>query len=108
MLEINGTQSVRLEKGATGFKNYFKQIPVPFNIYADFECNLKSLECYEGSYSKKYQDHIPCSFAYKLVCVYDKFSKPIVIFRRYDAAFKFIEAILKEHEYCKKEIKQHF
>ena len=82
MLEINGTQSVRLEKGTTGFKNYFKQITVPFNIYADFECNLKSLECYEGSYSKKYQDHIPCSFAYKLVCVYDKFSKPIVIFRR--------------------------
>ena len=50
MLEINGTQSVRSEKGITGFKNDFNQIPVPFNIYADFEWNLKSLECYEGSY----------------------------------------------------------
>ena len=52
-LSINGTQSVRLEKGSTEFKNYFKQIPVPFKIYADFECNLKSVESYEGSYSKK-------------------------------------------------------
>ena len=60
-LSINGAQSVRLEKGTIEFKNYFKQIPVPFQIYADFECNLKSGESYEGSYTKKYQDHIPWS-----------------------------------------------
>ena len=51
-LSINGAQSVRLEKGTIEFKNYFKQIPVPFKIYADFECNLKSVESYEGFYSK--------------------------------------------------------
>ena len=45
-LSINGAQSVRLEKGAIELKNYFKQIPVPFKIYADFECNLKSVESY--------------------------------------------------------------
>ena len=67
-LSINGAQSVRLEKGTIEFKNYFKQIPVPFKIYVDFKCNLKSDESCEGSYSKKYQDHFPCSFAYKLVC----------------------------------------
>ena len=39
-LNINGTQSVRFEKGAIEFKNYFKQISVPFKIYADFEWNL--------------------------------------------------------------------
>ena len=27
-LSINGTQSVRLEKGTIEFKNYFKQMPV--------------------------------------------------------------------------------
>ena len=32
-LSINGAQSVRLEKGTIEFKNYFKQIPVPFKIY---------------------------------------------------------------------------
>ena len=96
-------QSIKIE-----LKNYFKQIPVPFKIYADFECNLKSVESYEGSYSKKYQDHVPCSFAYKLFCVNDEFTKPIVVFRGENAAFKFIEAFLREFEYCKKVMKKHF
>ena len=101
-------KSVRLEKGTIEFKNYFKQIPVSFKIYADFECNLKTAESCEGSYSKKYQDHVPCSFAYKLVCVDDEFTKPIVAFRGENAAYEFIKAILKEFEYCKKVMKKHF
>ena len=51
-MSINGAQSARLEKGTIEFKNYFKQIPVPFKIYADFECNLRGVESYEGSYTK--------------------------------------------------------
>ena len=43
-LSINGAQSARLEKGTIEFKNYFKQIPVQFKIYADFECNVKSVK----------------------------------------------------------------
>ena len=50
---INGAQSVRREKGTIEFKNYFKQTPVSFKIYADFECSLKTVESYEVSYSKK-------------------------------------------------------
>ena len=76
-LSINGAQSVRSEKGTIDFKNYFKQIPVLFKFYADFECNLDSVESYEGL-TLKYQDHIPWSFANKLVCVDDKFSKPML------------------------------
>ena len=38
-LSINGKQSVKLEKGAIKLENYFKQIPNPFKIYADFEYN---------------------------------------------------------------------
>ena len=49
---INGKQLVKLEEGITEFENYFKQIPVSFKIYADFECNLRSVESYEGSYTK--------------------------------------------------------
>ena len=63
-MSINSAQSVRPEKITIEFKNYFEQIPVSFKIYADFECNLKSVESYQGSYSKKYQDHVPCSLAY--------------------------------------------
>ena len=46
-------------------KIHFKQIPVPFKIYADLNCNFKSIKCDQDSYTKKYQDLIPCSFTYK-------------------------------------------
>ena len=77
-------------------------MPVPFKIYADFQCNLKSVESHEGSYAKMYQDHFPCSFAQKLVFADDKSTKTIVVFRGENAAYIFIEAILKEYQYCKK------
>ena len=48
-----------------------------------------------------YQNHVPCSFAYRLVRVDDKFTKPIVVFRGENAAYEFIKAILKEYQYCK-------
>ena len=107
-LSINGKQSVKLEKGTIKFENYFKQIPVPFKIYADFECNLKKVKCNEGSYTEKYQDHIPCSFAYKIVCIDDRFTKPIVVYRGENAAYEFIKAILKEYKYCRKVMNKHF
>ena len=59
-------------------------------------------------YNKKYQKHIPCSFAQKVVCVDDRFSKLVVLYRRENAVNKFIKAILKEYNYCKKMIKKHF
>ena len=51
-LRINGAQLLGLEKRIIEFKNYFKQMPVPWKLYADFECNLKSVESYENSYSE--------------------------------------------------------
>ena len=52
-LNFNGKQSVISEKGIIKFENCFKQIPVPFKIYADFECNLRGVESYKGLYTKK-------------------------------------------------------
>ena len=104
-LIINGKQLVKLE---VELENYFKQIPVPFKIYADFECTLEGVESYEGSYTKKYQDHVPCSFAYKVFCIDDRFSKPTVVSRGENAASEFIKTILKEDKYCKKVIKKQF
>ena len=107
-LSINGKQSVQLEEGTIGFQNYIKQMPVSFKIYADFECTLKRAENYEGFYTKKYQCHIPCSYACKVVCIDNRFSKLIVVYRDKNAAFEFIRAILKESKYCKKIRKKHF
>ena len=51
-LSINSKQSIKLEKGTTEFENYFKQISVPFKIYADFKCNLRGVENYKACYTK--------------------------------------------------------
>ena len=79
-----------------------------FKIYADFECNLRDVEVYEGSYIKKYHEYIPCSFSYKVACIDDRFSKSIVVYRDKNAADEFIKAILEEYKYCKKIMKEHF
>ena len=50
-------------------KNYCKQMPVTFKVYANFECILKGVDSNTGSCTKKYQDLIPCSFSDKLVYV---------------------------------------
>ena len=58
---INGKQSVKLKSGSISFKNYFKQISVPFKIYADFECLLKGVKSNDKKIvhsQKKCQDHI--------------------------------------------------
>ena len=62
-LNINGLQSVRLEKRTNEFKNYLKLVPAPFKIFVDFESNLESVKIYEGSHSKKYQYHVLTFFA---------------------------------------------
>ena len=61
---------------------------------------LKSSKRNEDFYTDKYQDHIPCSFSYKLVCV--ESSKKTFVYRGGNVAYRFVETISKEYEYCKK------
>ena len=96
-LVITGKRNVKLGKGSISFKNYSKQLPAPFKIYTDFECILrptlsKGVKSSDKnvSYTEKYQHHIPCSFAYKVVCADNKFSKDVVLYRGKNAAYKFI------------------
>ena len=63
-------------------------------------------EC--SSYTEKYQDHFHCSFAYKVVCVDNKFSKDVVLYRGKNAVFKFIKCIFKEYDCCSNVMKKHF
>ena len=113
-LVINGKQCLKLSKGFISFKNYSRQIPVPFKTYVDFEFILKETEVSEEiidkntSYTKKYQSPIPCSFGYKVICLDKRFSKDIVIFRGKKAINEFITMILKEYEYCSNIMKKYF
>ena len=51
----------------------------------------------------RYQKHISvCSYGYKLVCVDDKFSKPLKTYLGEDAVYNFINSLIKESTYCRK------
>ena len=101
-------ESVDVEEGIIEFENYSRQLLVPFKIYANFDCNLQDTEIYEGSCTKKFHDHVPCSYAFKFDCIDNRFSKPIIVYRGESAAYEFIKAILKEYKYCKNIMKKHF
>ena len=77
--------SVRLKSGSIRFKNYFKQLAIPFKIYADYATRfmkeVQSSHKNNISYVEKYQLHIPCSFAYKILCVDNRFSKKVVLYK---------------------------
>ena len=113
-LVINGKQSVKLKSSSVRFKNYSKQILAPFKIHADFKCILKKFDCdiiernSNISYTRKYQDHIPCSFTYNVVCIDNKFSKKVALYRSKNAVYKFIKSILNECNYCRRVIKKAF
>ena len=61
--------------------NYERNIKSPFIIYADFESILVSednrKQSPNQSYTNKYERHIPFSYGCKLVCVDEKFRKPL-------------------------------
>ena len=58
--------------------------------------------------TQKYQDHVPCSFAYQVVCIADRFTKQTAVYRGENRANEFIKAILKGYKYCRKVMNKHF
>ena len=66
----NETVAVKMPPQNTmlGFKNYHKQLPIPFVVYADFECFTKPMHyCSpnpEYSYTYNYQKHEPSGFCF--------------------------------------------
>ena len=72
----------------------WKSVSISFENYL-FLSKSQSSDKNNGSYTEKYQGHIPCSFAYKFVCVDNKFNKKVIPCRGKNAVYIFIEAILK-------------
>ena len=95
-----------------GKKCFCKTCLQCFKIYADFKCTFKNVDSSinnnEISYIKKYQDHLSYSFAYKVVCVDNRFSKKIVLYRGKNAVNKVIKSIPYEYNYCRRIMRKHF
>ena len=77
-----------------------------------FECILKKCDNVEvvcdSSWSVKESEHVQYGFGYKVVCVDDRFSKDVVVYRGKDRVKKFIACILDEYEYCKRVRRDYF
>ena len=51
---------------------------------------------------------IKSGYAYKVICFYDdRFTKPLQIYRGKNAAYNFLEDILKEEKWCQKMKRTH-
>ena len=64
------------------FKNYYKQLPIPFVVYAVFECFTKPMNTCspnpKESYNYNYQKHEPSGFCFYVKGIVDKKIKPII------------------------------
>ena len=66
----NETVAVKMPPRNTmlNFKHYYKQLPIPFVVYADFECFTKPMNTCcpnpEDSYTYNYQKHEPSGFCF--------------------------------------------
>ena len=64
------------------FKNYEKQLPIPFVVYADFECFTKPMNTCtpnpKESYNYNYQKHEPSGFCFYIKGLVDTKFKPII------------------------------
>ena len=104
--KINGKQRIIMPKKDeyVKFKHYERKIKSPFIIYVDFESILvpenNEEQNPEESYTNKYQKHIACSYGYKLVVVYQKFSTSFKTYLGEDALYNFINSIIEESKYC--------
>ena len=75
---INETTLVKMPEPNTYlyFKNYHKQLPIPFVVYADFECFTKPMNTCspnpKESYNYNYQKHEPSGFCFYVKGIVDK------------------------------------
>ena len=98
----NQTVAVKMPKPNTMlyFKNYHKQLPIPFVVYADFECFTKPMNSCspnpKESYNYNYQKHEPSGFCFYVKGIVDKKIKPIIYTKKSedeDIAKVFVEKL---------------
>ena len=107
-LLIIETQEVNYETRIIKFKNFDKEIPIPFKIYADSECMLKRVNIKKRGYSKLYQKHIPNSIGAKLVCIDNRYTLPTKIFTGSNCINEFIKWVFEQQKYCNQIINKDF
>ena len=96
--KINVKQTIKMPKKYEyfKFKNFERKMKSPFMIYADFVIILVPEDNTNKSHTSKYQQHVACSYDYKLLCVDDKFSKPLKSCLIKDTVYNSISSMIEE------------
>ena len=72
-----------------GFNNYYKKLPVPFVVYADFECFTKPINTCNpnpaDSYTLDYQKHEPSGFCFYIKGIVSNIFKPLIYTKQKDS-----------------------
>ena len=98
----NQTVAVKMPEPNTmlHFKNYYKQLPIPFVVYADFECFTKPMNSCspnpKNSYNYNYQKHEPSGFCFYAKGIAGRSIKPIIYTKTFedeDVAKVFVEKL---------------
>ncbi|KAK3105316.1 hypothetical protein FSP39_022337 [Pinctada imbricata] len=87
------------------FKDFHKQMRVPFVIYADFETFAKKLNAPlpdpSSSSTTNVLQYKPCGYGYQVVSVDESYTKDPVIYRGEDASEHFLRAIMEDEDEIK-------
>ena len=94
------TEMPKQGENKMAFKNFYKQMKVPYTVYADFECVLKKIATREPdnkqSFTIKTEKHEPCGFSYVVVKSDGQTFGPYT-YRGEDAVYVFLTYLLN-HE----------
>ena len=107
----NGKAVVNMPKNGSFiyFKNHYKKLPIPFVVYADFECFTKPISSCcpntKDSYNYNYQQHEPSGFCFFVKSIIPGIRiKPITYTKSFedeDVAKVFVEKLV---EYTKRNL----
>ena len=108
----HGAQRIELpskDNASLYFKDYHKQLKVPFVICADFESITAKIDSVSPNPTKscteKYQQYQPCEFSYYIVVSEtERYSKLPVVYPGDDAVDTFLECLETEQQYIEEKL----
>ncbi|GBN42267.1 hypothetical protein AVEN_59531-1 [Araneus ventricosus] len=90
------------------FNNHRFQLPVPYSIYADFECILEKLSSCEMnpviSSTQPITRHVACGFAYVVVGSKGRMVRSPIVYREEDSVDKFLKNLIEEEDWILRKI----
>ncbi|GBM44867.1 hypothetical protein AVEN_157095-1 [Araneus ventricosus] len=92
------------------FDKHRFQLPVPYVIYADFECILEKIDTCEMnphiSSTHSVSKHTPCGFAYVVVGPDGEMIRPPTVYRGEGAIIQFFKLLIEEEEWILPKIRE--